>query len=84
LAPDFDLLAASWRRGWMRRNKPQGYEVIQLRLAQQATRHRELARRIDELLTGEVTTIPELEDRPREAKGMGVGWRFLASGSASL
>jgi hexosaminidase len=84
LAPDFDLLAASWREGWMRRNKPQGFEVIQLRLAQQAARHRELALRIEELLSGAVASIPELDDRPREVKGTGVGWRFLASGSTSL
>lgn len=84
LAPDFDLLEASWRRGWMRRNKPQGYEVIQLRLAQQTMRHRELAQRIDELLSGQVPAIPELDDRPHEAKGIGIGWRSLASGSVSL
>jgi hypothetical protein len=84
LAPDFDLLAASWREGWMRRNKPQGFEVIQLRLAQQAARHRELALRIEELLRGVVASIPELDNRPREVKGTGVGWRFLASGSTSL
>ena len=69
----FERLEESWRRGWMRRNKPHGYEVIQMRLAQQAIRHRELARRIDELLTGSVTTIPELDDRPAEVKGMGGG-----------
>ena len=80
----FERLEESWRRGWMRRNKPHGYEVIQMRLAQQAIRHRELARRIDELLTGSVTTIPELDDRPAEVKGMGGGWRPLASGSVSL
>jgi hypothetical protein len=84
LAELFETLEASWRRGWMRRNKPQGYEVIQLRLAQQTIRHRELARRIDELLKGAVAAIPELDERMREAKGMGGGWRFLASGSVSL
>ncbi len=84
LAESFETLEASWRRGWMRRNKPQGYEVIQLRLAQQAIRHRELARRIDELLKGAVAAIPELDERMREAKGMGGGWRFLASGSVSI
>ncbi len=84
LATAFGDLEESWRRGWMRRNKPQGFEVIQLRLAQQAARHRELARRIDELLAGTVDAIPELDERPTEAKGMGGGWRFLASGSVSI
>ena len=81
LAGRWEVLAESWRRGWMRRNKPQGFEVLQIRFAQQSVRHRELARRVDELLKGKVTAIPELDDRPREAKGMGGGWRFLASGS---
>ncbi len=40
MKPDEKRLEESWRRGWMRRNKPQGYEVIQIRLAQQALRHR--------------------------------------------
>ncbi len=84
LAESFEKLEASWRRGWMRRNKPQGYEVIQLRLAQQAIRHRELARRIDEFLKGTISAMPELDERMREAKGMGGGWRFLASGSVSI
>jgi hypothetical protein len=70
----------------MRRNKPQGYEVIQLRLALQAIRHRELARRIDELLTGAVAVIPELDERMREAKGMAAafGWRSVATSSVSI
>jgi len=85
LAPLVEDLAASWRRGWMRRNKPQGFEVIQLRMAQQAERHRELARRLDELLTGVVDAIPELDERVERAGGAGVGsWRSLASGSLSV
>ena len=82
LVPAFDDLAASWRRGWMLRNKPQGFEMIQLRMAQQAERHRELARRIDEWLVGTVDAIPELDERVERKDGAGVGnWRNLASGS---
>lgn len=85
LAPAIADLAASWRRGWMRRNKPQGFEVIQLRMAQQAERHRELARRIDELLAGQADAIPELDEQVERAGGAGVGsWRHLASGSLSV
>jgi len=85
LAVGFEVLEASWRRGWMRRNKPQGYEVIQLRMAQQASRHRELARRVEELIGGVVSSIPELDERPRAMpRGMGGGWRYLASGSTSV
>lgn len=84
LAPAFADLAASWRRGWMRRNKPQGFEVIQLRMAQQAERHRELARRIDELLEGQVASIPELDERaPGRGGGPGT-WRQLVSGSITI
>ena len=79
-----DRLEQSWRRGWMRRNKPNGYEVLQLRLAQQAMRHRELARRVNELLDGAVASIPELDERPAHSHGIGGGWRFLASGSVSI
>jgi hypothetical protein len=70
----------------MRRNKPQGFEVIQLRVAQQAIRHRELARRVDELLTGTVSAIPELDERIKEAKGMAApfGWRSIATSSVSI
>ncbi|MEK7413176.1 MAG: family 20 glycosylhydrolase, partial [Planctomycetota bacterium] len=84
LVPMIDDLAASWRRGWMRRNKPQGWEVLQLRLAQQAERHRELARRIDELLNGEAQTIPELDERCDGTSTLWGGWRALASGSVSV
>lgn len=84
VAMAFERLEESWRRGWMRRNKPQGYEVIQIRLAQQAIRHRELGRRVEELLSGQVSAIPELDERPREARGLGGGWRFLASGSVNV
>ena len=86
LASRWEALAESWRRGWMRRNKPQGFEVLQIRLAQQITRHRELARRVAELLEGKVTALPELDERPRgdNASGMPGGWRHLASGSASI
>jgi hypothetical protein len=68
----------------MRRNKPQGYEVLQIRLAQQTQRHRELVRRIEELLAGEVNSIPELDDRPVTTHRLPGTWRFLASGSANL
>lgn len=84
LAPRFQELMLSWRRGWMRRNKPQGFEPIQIRMAQQETRHRELALRLDEMLSGTATGIPELDERMREAKGMSGGWTFLASGSVSI
>lgn len=84
LVPAIEALAASWRRGWMRRNKPQGWEVLQLRLAQQAERHRELARRLDELLAGAVESIPELDELPPAPCGLWGGWRGLASGSVSV
>lgn len=84
LVPAIEDLAASWRRGWMRRNKPQGFEVIQLRLAQQAERHRELARRLDELLEGAVDAIPELDERAPGRGGVPGTWRQLVSGSVTI
>lgn len=54
----------SFRRQWMRRNKPQGLESIQRRVACVVERLRELDRRIDEYLREPGSGIPELDDKP--------------------
>ncbi|MCL1857146.1 MAG: beta-N-acetylhexosaminidase [Kiritimatiellaeota bacterium] len=74
-------LETVWRRGWMLRNRPHGWELIEGRLAILASRHRELARRIDEYLSGDVPSIPELDDRLDAGKGCYGGFRHLSSGS---
>ncbi len=55
--------AASFRRQWLRSNKPQGMEMVQSTAAADAARLEELAMRIQEYLAGERENIPELEER---------------------
>ena len=80
-----DELAASWRRQWLARNKPFGLETLQIRLAGQAARYRELAQRLDDFIAGRIGSIPELTQRPGEATGeIGTNWKDLASGSTII
>jgi len=75
-------LETVWRRGWMRRNRPQGWETIAARVGALAGRHRELAHRLDEYLNGDAPSIPELDDRLHTPTWAGGGWRHLATPSA--
>jgi hypothetical protein len=80
-----DDLAASWRRQWLERNKPFGLEALQIRLAGQAARYRELEQRLDDFIAGRIDSIPELKQRSAEATGdIGANWKDLASGSTIL
>jgi hypothetical protein len=72
-------LQASFRRQWLRRNRPHGLETMQIRLAGLAERYRELARRVEEYAAGHATAIPEWEESPAApARGL-VQWRRIAS-----
>ena len=78
-------LAGSWRRQWLARNKPFGLEALQIRLAGQAARYRELEQRLDDFIAGRIDSIPELKQRPGDASGnIGTSWRNLASGSTNI
>lgn len=78
-------LAASWRRQWLERNKPFGLEVLQIRLAGQAARYRELEQRLDDYIAGRIDSIPELIQRSAEATGdISQNWKDLASGSTTI
>lgn len=82
LVARLEELAQSWRGQWLRRNKPFGLEVIQIRLAGLRARYLELGQRLDELLAGQVTAIPELDTpAPRPQGDIGTSWHDLASGS---
>lgn len=59
-----DQVLQSFRRQWLRRNKPFGLHLIQARLAGLAVRFREIAQRIDEN-----SSFPEL-DLPIPEKGL--------------
>ena len=54
-------LLASFRTMWMSHNKPQGFEVTQVRLAGLIERYGELSQRIEEYLAGTVDGIAELD-----------------------
>ena len=76
-------LLKSFRCQWMRRNKPFGFEVIQLRLNSQIGRYEEIAVRINELLNRTIRGIEEL-DEPAPAIYAGEFTTRLASGSINI
>jgi hypothetical protein len=79
-----DKLDAAFRRQWLRRNKPFGLEVMQIRFAGQRRRYRELVDRIGQLLKGEIGRIDEMENRPKEPLenvNMSSTFRHVAVGS---
>jgi hypothetical protein len=78
-----DQLLRSLRRQWMHRNKPEGFEVLQIRFAGLRERYRELRQRLADLEAGRVRSIPELEQTPCPIAEP-VWWRSLASGSVKL
>ena len=75
-----EALLESFRRQWYRRNKPQGFDTMQIRLAGLAQRYREAQTRLRDLSAGRIASIPEL-DEPLPAPGTGVScnWRNLAA-----
>lgn len=78
-------LLESFRANWMRRNKPQGLEVLQIRLSGNIARFTELKHRLKEYLDGNAETIPEL-DEIQTVKPLGTRPRYhnVASGSCAL
>jgi hexosaminidase len=79
-------LLTSFRAMWMRHNKPQGFEVIQIRFAGLIERYGELSVRLGEYLDGQVETIDELDANLPEPPPGGCGGRYhgLATGSCIL
>jgi len=53
----------SFRRQWLRRNRPNGLETLQNRIGARKQRWNELAQRLQELRQGDIPNIPELEER---------------------
>ena len=78
-----DKLLGSFRRQWYRRNKPLGFETMQIRLGGLKQRYLELKQRLEELSAGKISGIPELEELP-DGPACGWNWRSLASGSVIL
>ncbi len=75
----------AFRTQWLRRNKPFGLEVIQIRLAGQRRRYEELAQCIKDLLAGKIGCIEELENLPTvPLKGVHGTYNRLGTGSCIL
>jgi hypothetical protein len=56
--------------------------VLQIRVAGLRARYLELGQRLDELLAGRVTAIPELDTpAPKPQADIATSWHDLASGS---
>ncbi|MEI6034646.1 MAG: hypothetical protein WCS65_10245 [Verrucomicrobiae bacterium] len=72
-------LQASFRRQWLRRNRPNGLETMQIRLAGLAERYGELARRLEEYFDGAADAIPEWDEHPGTPASGLVQWRRIAS-----
>jgi hexosaminidase len=81
-----EALALSFRRRWLACCQPFGLEVIQIRLAGQAARYRELGQRLAEYLAGEVETIAELDAGAQAAflPDRSLSYRGLASAARVL
>ncbi len=73
-------LGKTFRRQWMRRNKPNGFETIQIRLGGQRQRWLELAARLEELVEGRIGAIPELDETPSSPVNLLSRWRDVAGG----
>lgn len=80
LARLLDACNHSFRRQWMRRNQPQGLETLQNRIGARKQRWIELAERLEELVTGTFTAIPELDERPDTPLTLYTRWRDVCSG----
>jgi hypothetical protein len=79
-----DELQKTFRRQWLRRNKPFGMEVTQIRFGAQTVRYNETAQRIRELLAGEIESIPELDVKIKNAGELVSFFDWLATGSLRI
>ncbi|MBR2373080.1 MAG: family 20 glycosylhydrolase, partial [Lentisphaeria bacterium] len=72
-----DGLADAFRTQWLRSFKSYGLELMQIRLGGLSARYRELARVLEELISGKITSIHELEVK-HTSQGH-VPWQYLRS-----
>ena len=64
----------------MRSYKYDGFEVMQIKLGGLKERYRETSRRIQELIEGKITSIPELELQPDTMGVCETRYRMVATG----
>lgn len=75
-------LDTTFTRNWKIRNKPFGLEAIQIRFAGLIRRYTELDERINEYVSGEICSIPELETKINFPAFTSSGYRRIASSSS--
>jgi hypothetical protein len=63
-----ERLKESYRRFWYERYKTFGFEVMQIRLGGLSERFKELITRLQDLVSGRIKSIPELEEHADSAK----------------
>lgn len=84
---DCRRFSATFRTQWLRRNKPFGLDVIQVRMGGQIARWEETAQRLTELAEGTIDCIPELEantDISADTVVNNGGWGRWALSSVSI
>ncbi len=78
LAEDYQqklkIFIREFRAMWFRHNKPFGFETIQIRLAGQRARAKELVIRLKEFAEGKAETMPETDDLLKVQKELQLGW----------
>ena len=77
-----DSLHTTFRRQWYRRNKPFGFDTMQIRLGGQRQRLLELDTRLNGLIKREIDCVPEFDEQPTIAlPSTPDQWRHLAVAS---
>ncbi|MFA7516294.1 MAG: family 20 glycosylhydrolase [Candidatus Ratteibacteria bacterium] len=79
-----DQLLLSFRSEWHLKHKPFGLEVIQIRLAGQKERFKELDLRLGEYVEGRICSIPELEEESKFVMDERRRYKVVATGSSIL
>jgi len=60
---DINLFLQLFRKYMYARYNPQGFELLQIRMAGQKERFKELKNRLEEFISGEIDFIPELDEK---------------------
>lgn len=82
IVPLIEKLDQAFCTQWLRRNKPYGLEVMQIRFAGMKRRYEELDSRIKLLLAGKIDRIDEMENLPSVPLA-GIGWNYRNFATAS-
>ena len=79
LLPELEELLTLFRKRWFKENKTFGFDVHEIRLGGLIARTKSCKMRLEQLLSGEITSIPELEEPVYEKKITTHWWPEIAS-----